>query len=78
MLTHSPYIDTLELKDALASTKDSFTVFFLNIQNINANFNYLSPLPLDLCKKGTGFSGICLQDSWLSDDSDLFQYHIPN
>ena len=74
MLTHSPYIDTLKLNDALVSTKDNLTVFSLNIQSIN----YLSPLLLDLCNKGTGFSAICLQDSWFSEDSDLSQYHISN
>ena len=78
VLTHSPHMDTLRLNDALASTKDNFAVFSLNIQSINAKFNYLSPLLLDLCNKGTGFSTICLQESWLSEDSDLSQYHIPN
>ena len=38
MLTHSPYIDTIKLNDALASTKDNFTVFSLNIQSINFCF----------------------------------------
>ena len=53
MLTHSSY--TQKLNDAVASTKDNFTVF-----SINAKFNYPSPLLLDLCNKGTGFSAICL------------------
>ena len=78
MLTNSSYIDTVKLNDVLASTKDNFTVFSLNIQSINAKFNYLSPLLLDLCNKDTGFSATCLQESWLSENSDLSQYHIPN
>ena len=75
-LTHSPYIDTVMLNYVLASTKDNFTVFKLNIQSINAKFNYLSPIRLQ--NGGTCFSAIYLQESWLSEDSNLSQYHIPN
>ena len=38
MSTYSPYIDTLKLNNALASTKDDFTVFSLTIQSINSKF----------------------------------------
>ena len=33
---------------------------------------------MDLCNKCAGFSAICRHESWLSEDSDLSQYHIPN
>lgn len=78
ILTHSPYIDTTDLKDALATTIDKFTIFSLNVQSINSKFNYIYPLLLELINKDIGFSAICLQESWLSDDADLSQYQLPN
>ena len=77
-MTRSSYIDTSDLKDALASTKDKFTVFSLNVQSINSKFKLIYPLMLELNNADTAFSAICLQESWLTDDSDLSQYQLPN
>ena len=33
---------------------------------------------LELNNNDAGFSAMCLQESWLSDDSDLSQYQLPN
>lgn len=77
-MTRSSYIDTADLKDALASTKDKFTVFSLNVQSINSKFKLIYPLMLELNNADTAFSAICLQESWLTDDSDLSQYQLPN
>ena len=33
---------------------------------------------LELNNADTAFSTICLQESWLTDDSDLSQYQLPN
>ena len=43
-MTRSSYIDTADLKDSLASTKDKFTVFSLNVQSINSTFKLIYPL----------------------------------
>ena len=32
----------------------------------------------DLSGKGIGFSGICLQESWLSKEEDVNSFKIPN
>ena len=77
-MTRSSYIDTADLKDALASTKDKFTVFSLNVQSINSKFILIYPLMLELNNADTAFSAIGLQESWLTDDSDLSQYQLPN
>ena len=58
--------------------KEHFTVFSINIQSINAKFDYLSALVNDLSGKGIGFSGICLQESWLSKEEDVNSFKIPN
>ena len=76
-MTRSSYIDTADLKDALTSTKDKFTVFSLNVQSINSKFKLIYPLMLELNNADTAFSAICLQESWLTDDSDLSQYQLP-
>ena len=78
IFTHSSYIDTSQLEDKLTSSKDKFTVFSLNTQSIHAKFNYLYPLFLDLCNKDLGFSAICLQETWLSENDNTSIYHIPN
>ena len=78
IFTHSSYIDMSQVEDKLTSSKDKFTVFSLNTQSIHAKFNYLYPLLLDLCNKNLGFSAICLQETWLSEDDNTSIYHIPN
>ena len=79
LFTNSPYVDTVDLTDVLSTSKGKFTVFSLNVQSINSKFKYLYPLLIiDLCNKDIGFSAICLQESWLSDDSDLSQINMPN
>ena len=77
-MTRSSYIDTADLKDSLAFTKDKFTVFSLNVQSINSKFKLIYPLMLELINADMAFSAICLQESWLTDDSDLSQYQLPN
>ena len=77
-MTRSSYIDTADLKDSLASTKDKFTVFSLNVQSINSKCKLIDPLMLELNNADMAFSAICLQESWLNDDSDLSQYQLPN
>ena len=76
--SHVTYIDTLSLEFKLPSAKEHFTVFSLNIQSINAKFDYLSALFKDLSAKGVGFSAICLQESWLSKEDDVNFFQIPN
>ena len=60
-MTHSSYIDIADLKYALASTKDKFIVFSLNVQSINSKFKLIHPLMLELNNADTAFSAICLQ-----------------
>ena len=77
-LTRSSYIDTAHLKDIIMSNNNTFTVSSLNVQSINSKFKYIYPLMLELNNNDACFSTMCLQESWLSDDSDLSQYQLPN
>ena len=54
-MIRSSYIDTADLKDSLASTKDKFTVFSLNVQSINSKFKLIYPLMLELNNADYGF-----------------------
>ena len=75
---HSAYIDTSELTKYLVDHKNEFTVLSLNIQSINAKFNSLYALLVELAEKELYFSAICLQESWLAVNSDVSLLEIPN
>ena len=75
---HSAYIDTSELTKYLVDHKNEFTILSLNIQSINAKFNYLHALLVELAEKELCFSAVCLQESWLAVNSDVSRLEIPN
>ena len=77
-IVHSAYIDTSELTKYLVDHKNEFTVVSLNIQSINAKFNSLYALLVELAEKGWYFSTICLQESWPAVNSDVSFLEIPN
>ena len=73
-----PTYITLSLECKLPSAKENVTVFSLNIQSINAKFDYLSALVKYLSSNGIAFSATCLQESWLSKEDGVNFFQIPN
>ena len=71
----SPYYDTSKLPIFLRD-EGHFNVLSLNAQSINAKFDGLLLL-LELAKEqDIYFHAICIQESWLTDDSDLSSFQI--
>ena len=69
----SPYYDTTKLPTFLKD-EGHFNVLSLNAQSINAKFDGLLLL-LELAKKqDIYFHAICIQEGWLTDDSDLSSF----
>lgn len=74
ILPLSSYMNTVEIITALKK-KPSFSIFSLNCQSLNAKFSSLQILLHNLNISGCHFSAMCLQESWLTENSDhnLFQ-----
>ena len=75
------YYDTDLLKQILDTKKETFNILSLNCQSINAKFDQLKLLLRMLGQDDNSFDAICLQESWLSDNSNtnLLQidgYHL--
>ena len=75
---HSTYIDTSELTKCLVDHRSEFTLLSLKIPSINAKYNSLYALLVELVEKEQYFSAICLQESWLAGNSDVSLLEIPN
>ena len=73
-IKHSPYVDHLEFLKSFKEKQDEFCILSLNIQSLNAKFDELVILlhSLTNCK----FSAICIQETWLTDKSDLSLFKI--
>ena len=66
-------VDTIAPQDL----SDTFSVFSLNIQSINAKFDSLMVYLALLAEHSIHFSAICLQETWLDPDHDVSIFHIP-
>ena len=72
------YIDANELSRYLEDHQKEFAILSLNIQSINAKINSLYAFLADLADSGLYFSAICLQESWVTVNSDVSLLEIPN
>ena len=76
-LTDSPYMDDSQFISHLSSS-NCITIFSMNCCSLRAKFDELYLYIVNLQKEGHTLHIICLQETWLSDDSDFSQYQIPN
>ena len=74
LLQHSQYYTTDQLCELLAVEPNHFRILSLNCQSLNAKFNQLR-IYLEGCS--LNFSVICLQETWLSDISDVSMLQLP-
>ena len=75
----SQYIDMHALSDKLYQSKSNLSIISLNAQSINAKFDeFLIAINEINKKKQHKISIICIQESWLSSDSDSSLFNIPN
>ena len=77
IITHSPYYNDEKIINLFKDDTHNFIVLSLNIQSLRAKFDQLSVL-LSHFENFFKISAICLQETWLSEDSDLSCLSLPN
>lgn len=79
ILSTTKYLDLESLEQFARKNRNSFSIFSVNIQSLNAKFSELSIL-LKYIKDhfNFSFSVISLQETWLDDDADTDYFEIPN
>ena len=70
IIKHSPYFDQEFFLKILKEKNQNFTVLSLNIQSINAKFDQLKIVLNLIQENNCHISAICLQETWLRDDSN--------
>lgn len=78
VFTSSPYWNVTETANHLKSTPNAFTVFSINSQSIRAKFNLLKIFIHELDLMNCSFSAICIQESWLDDNTDTSPIILEN
>ena len=74
----SNYFTQEQLTTMSKNFTQHFSVLTLNCQSINAKFDTLVLLVDQLRQNNFEFSAICLQETWLENDSDLSIFQIEN
>ena len=77
-LISSPYYSSDNLITTLKDKAKHFTVLSLNCQSLNAKFDALVVFIEEFRLHHFEFSAICLQETWLSDNSDLSVFQLHN
>ena len=72
----SIYLTHDSLKDNLDIFTNKFPILSINCQSLFAKFDGLNVLIKELQFEKCQFSAICLQETWLSNDSDFSFYQI--
>ena len=73
----SSYIATDKLCEIINSTDHNFSILSINIECLNSKYDSLLSIISDICSSGNGFSAICIQETWLSDNDDTDRFKIP-
>ena len=78
LIQPSRYIDLSNIDDFIKNNKNSFTVLSLNAQSISAKFDELVIFLHTLQETNNfSFSAICLQECWLTKNTDFTQFALP-
>ena len=75
ILQNSPYYDNDVFTNILCTKQNIFSLVSLNCQSLNAKYDEIKIFIENLRESSCKLSAFCLQETWLSDDSDasLFQ-----
>ena len=77
LFKHSPYYDFNKLITLLQAKNEKFTIMSINIQSLQAKFDELKILTEILQDAQCSFTAICVQETWLSKDSNLSLLKLP-
>ena len=78
LIKQSPYFDIDKLVLHLKQMQNHFTIISLNCESLNAKFDELKIFLYNLDTHGCLPSAICLQETWLTNDSDLSLLQLNN
>ena len=70
LIDHSPYYDQDQLINILTEKQNSFNIFSMNCQSLNSKVDELRILFHELENSNCFFDAICLQETWLDENSD--------
>ena len=70
LIDHSPYYDQDQLINILTEKQNSFNIFSMNCQSLNAKVDELRILFHEFENSNCFFDAICLQETWLDEHSD--------
>ena len=76
VMQFSSYHDDNSLNNIFKDKADSYSILSLNCQCLAAKFDQINITVQQLQSKGFKFDAICLQETWLSDDSDTSIFQI--
>ena len=76
VLQLSPYTDEYSLTSVIKFKRHDFKIISLNCQSLSAKIDNLKILMHNLDNQQVYIDAICLQESWLSDLSDLSLLHV--
>ena len=72
----SPYTDITSATEILSCRQNTFTILSINCQSLHAKFNELVAYLELYLEYSSQFSVICIQESWLTEQSDLLLLRI--
>ena len=78
IIKHSPYLDQENFIKILKGKNNNFTVLSLNTQSLNAKLDQLNFLLHLLQENSCHISDICLQETWLREDSNIDVISLEN
>ena len=76
VIRHSSYHDDTSLSNLFQCKGNVFSILSLNSQSLNAKFDQINIKLQELTGNGNAFSALCLQETWLFDDSDTSMLNI--
>lgn len=77
-ISKSPYYCLEDITKYLHDNKTKLTILSLNIQSLNAKFDKFISILQHLHLEQQSFDIICLQETWLADNSPIDNFTIPN
>ena len=77
-LIHSPYCTPEDMCTALKNKHRDFTILSLNCQSLQAKYNQLILFLENIRLRKIIIDAICLQETWLGENSDMSLLQIPN
>ena len=75
-IKHSPNLNNSEFSKILKENQLQFCILSLNIQSLNAKFDELVIFLHKLNESGCEFGAICIQETWLIDQSHVSLFKI--